>query len=66
MDLEISPAKKFQGEAQAGGQKGRESGGNEFLPVCSAARSAACCLVGLPPAGRQLSSDPLEKGLSFV
>jgi len=38
--LICSPAKKL-GEAQAGGQKGRGVWGKEFLPACSAARSAA-------------------------
>jgi len=28
----LSPAKKFQGEAQAGGQKGRGLGGRNFCP----------------------------------
>jgi len=36
-----SPVKKFHCKAQAGGQKKKGSWENEFLPACSAARSAA-------------------------
>jgi len=109
------PPEKFCPSAKQAGKKKRGCGGNEFLPACSAARSAAVGWeaaahsasaegqsrkffylkgkiekgrpraknegknfllyspsgerrrwAGLPPAGRQLSSVPLEIGSSGV